>query len=52
MVADQPGSSTNLPEDYIVKQMYIVLEGLHHIGHKTWVSQIKDNMEKAELAEL
>ena len=30
----------NLPEDNIVKQMYTVLEGLHHIGHKTWVSQI------------
>ena len=32
--------------------MYTVLEGLHHIGHKTWVSQVKDIMEKAELAEL
>ena len=42
----------NLPEDNIAKQMYTVLEGLHHIGHKTWVSQIKDIMEKAELAEL
>ena len=42
----------NLPKDNIVKQMYTVLEGLHHIGHKTWVSQVKDIMEKAELAEL
>ena len=32
--------------------MYTVLEGLHHIGHKTWVSQVKDIMENAELAEL
>ena len=32
--------------------MHTVLEGLHHIGHKTWVSQVKDIMEKAELAEL
>ena len=42
----------NLPEDNIVKHMYTVLEGLHHIGHKTWVSQVKYIMEKAELAEL
>ena len=42
----------NLPEDNIVKQMYTVLEGLHHIGHKTWNSQVKDIIEKAELAEL
>ena len=42
----------NLPQDIIVKQMYTVLEGLHHIGHKIWVSQVIYIMEKAELAEL
>ena len=37
--------------DNSVKQMYTVLVGLYHIGHKIWVSQVKDNMEKTELAE-
>ena len=31
---------------------YTVLESLHHISHKAWVSQVKYIMEKAELAEL
>ena len=42
----------NIPEANIVKKMYTVLEGLHHNGHKTWVSQVKNIMEKAEFAGL
>jgi hypothetical protein len=42
----------NLPNEHIVKQMYNSQMQLHNLGHRTWITDVKNLLEKAELSHL
>ena len=39
-----------MPKTSTVKQMYLSLENLHNAGHHTWVTGVKNILDKSELA--